>query len=458
MTEQVNPRIFRQYDVRGTVGEDLTEEVVEQLGQGYGAYTINLGARRVSVGRDARPSSPRFRDALIDGIRSTGLDVVDIGMVPTPTLYFSLFHLNVDGGVMITGSHNPPEFNGFKLALGRTTLYGEEIQEVRRIIEVGEYARGEGSLSEQDIKPAYRQTLEQRIGRFERAVKVVVDAGNGLGGIFCPELLQDLGADASGLYCEVDGTFPNHHPDPTVPGSLRDLIAEVRRQKADVGLAYDGDCDRLGVIDERGNIIWGDQLLILFSREVLARQPGATIIFEVKCSQALPEEIKRAGGVPLMWRTGHSFIKKKMKEENAPLAGEMSGHLFFADEYFGYDDALYASLRLVRLLSRSEKTVSEMLADVPRYYSTPEIRIDCPDEEKFQIVSKLVKYFKKGYEVVDVDGARILFGDGWGLVRASNTQPALVLRFEARTPERLEEIKGIVVSKLSEVSGVKANV
>jgi phosphomannomutase/phosphoglucomutase len=458
MTEQVNPRIFRQYDVRGTVGEDLTEEVVEQLGQGYGAYTINLGARRVSVGRDARPSSPRFRDALIDGIRSTGLDVVDIGMVPTPTLYFSLFHLNVDGGVMITGSHNPPEFNGFKLALGRTTLYGEEIQEVRRIIEVGEYPRGEGSLSEQDIKPAYRQTLEQRIGRFERAVKVVVDAGNGLGGIFCPELLQDLGADASGLYCEVDGTFPNHHPDPTVPGSLRDLIAEVRRQKADVGLAYDGDCDRLGVIDERGNIIWGDQLLILFSREVLARQPGATIIFEVKCSQALPEEIKRAGGVPLMWRTGHSFIKKKMKEENAPLAGEMSGHLFFADEYFGYDDALYASLRLVRLLSRSEKTVSEMLADVPRYYSTPEIRIDCPDEEKFQIVSKLVKYFKKGYEVVDVDGARILFGDGWGLVRASNTQPALVLRFEARTPERLEEIKGIVVSKLSEVSGVKANV
>jgi phosphomannomutase len=273
--------------------------------------------------------------------------------------------------------------------------------------------------------------------------------------MFCPALLRDLGADASGLYCEIDGTFPNHHPDPTVPAYLTDLIAEVSKRTADLGMAYDGDCDRLGVIDERGNIIWGDQLLILFSREVLARQPGATIIFEVKCSQALPDEIKRAGGVPLMWRTGHSFIKNKMKEENAPLAGEMSGHLFFADEYFGYDDAIYASLRLVRLLSRSDKTISEMLADVPRYYSTPEIRIDCPDEEKFQIVSELVKYFKKQYEVVDVDGARILFGDGWGLVRASNTQPALVLRFEARTPERLEEIKGIVISKLSEVSGIE---
>jgi len=458
MTSEVNPRIFRQYDVRGTVDEDLTEEVVEQLGQGYGAYVVNRGARRVSVGYDARLSSPRFRDALVQGMTSTGLDVVDIGMVPTPTLYFSLFHLDVDGGVMITGSHNPPEFNGFKLAWGRTTLYGEEIQEVRRIIEAGEYPRGEGAVSEQDIKPAYRRTLVQSIGQFERAVKVVVDAGNGLGGIFCPGLLQDLGADASGLYCEVDGTFPNHHPDPTVPGSLQDLIAEVGRQKAELGLAYDGDCDRLGVIDERGNIIWGDQLLIIFSREVLARQPGATIIFEVKCSQALPDEIERAGGVPLMWRTGHSFIKQKMKETNAPLAGEMSGHLFFADEYFGYDDALYASLRLVRLLARSTKTVSEMLADVPRYYSTPEIRIDCPDEEKFQIVSELVEYFKKQYEVVDVDGARILFGDGWGLVRASNTQPVLVLRFEARTPERLEEIKGIVVSKLSEVSGIQTTV
>lgn len=452
MSKGVSPDIFRQYDIRGIVGQDLTEEVAHKLGKGYGAYLVDHRCRTVSVGYDARPSSPHFRDALVDGMMSTGLDVIDIGMVPTPTLYFSLFHLDVDGGVMITGSHNPPEFNGFKLALGRTTIYGEEIQEVRRIIEAGQYPQGQGALSEQDIKSAYRQTLEQRIGPFDRAVKVVVDAGNGLGGIFCPELLRGLGADASGLYCEIDGTFPNHHPDPTLPTSLLDLIAEVKSQKAELGLAYDGDCDRLGVVDEHGKIIWGDQLLILFSREVLARQPGATIIFEVKCSQALPEEIEKAGGVPLMWRTGHSFIKQKMKETNAPLAGEMSGHLFFADEYFGYDDALYASLRLVRLLARSEKTVGEMLADVPKYYSTPEIRVDCPDDRKFQIASEVAAYFKERYDVIDVDGARVLFGDGWGLVRASNTQPVLVLRFEARTPERLQEIKKLVISKLGEIS------
>jgi len=455
MTNGVNPRIFRQYDVRGVVDEDLTDEVVEKLGRGYGTYMVHQGSKKVSVGHDARVSSPRFRDALIKGILSTGVDVVDIGMVPTPTLYFSLFHLDVQGGVMITGSHNPPEFNGFKLAVGHATLYGPEIQKIREIIETAEYPEGEGSITQQDIKPDYLTTLKERIGRFDRELKVVVDAGNGLGGMFCPDLLRELGADASGLYCEVDGTFPNHHPDPTVPAYLTDLIAEVSTRKADLGMAYDGDADRLGVVDKEGNIIWGDQLLILFSREVLARQPGATIIFEVKCSQALPDEIEKAGGVPLMWRTGHSFIKKKMKEENSPLAGEMSGHLFFADEYYGYDDAIYASLRLVRLLSRSEMSIGEHLADVPRYYSTPEIRVDCPDELKFQVVSDLVEYFKKEHEVIDVDGARVLFGDGWGLVRASNTQPALVLRFEARSPERLEEIQGTIISRLREVSGIE---
>ncbi len=455
MNDEVNSRIFRQYDVRGVVDEDLTDEVVEKLGKGYGAQMVNLGHTKVSVGYDARVSSPRFRDSLIKGILSTGVDVVDIGMVPTPTLYFSLFHLDIQGGVMITGSHNPPEFNGFKLAVGHATLYGPEIQRIRQIIEAGEYPRGAGQLTELDIRPAYLATLKERIGRFDREVKVVVDAGNGLGGMFCPQLLRDLGADASGLYCEVDGTFPNHHPDPTVPAFLTDLIAQVASQGAELGMAYDGDADRLGVVDENGNIIWGDQLLILFSREVLSKQPGATIIFEVKCSQALPDEIEKAGGKPLMWRTGHSFIKKKMKEENSPLAGEMSGHLFFADEYFGYDDAIYASLRLVRLLARSDKRIGEMLADVPEYYSTPEMRVDCSDEEKFQIVASIVEYFKRQYEVVDVDGARILFGDGWGLVRASNTQPALVLRFEARTPERLQEIEDTVVSKLTEISGLE---
>jgi phosphomannomutase/phosphoglucomutase len=455
MNDEVNPRIFRQYDVRGVVDEDLTDEVVEKLGQGYGAQMINLGHTKVSVGYDARVSSPRFRDSLIKGILSTGVDVVDIGMVPTPTLYFSLFHLDVQGGVMITGSHNPPEFNGFKLAVGQATLYGPEIQRIRQIIETGEYPRGAGQLTELDIRPAYVAALKERIGRFDREVKVVVDAGNGLGGMFCPQLLRDLGADASGLYCEVDGTFPNHHPDPTVPAFLADLITQVSAQEAELGMAYDGDADRLGVVDEDGNIIWGDQLLILFSREVLVKQPGATIIFEVKCSQALPNEIEKAGGKPLMWRTGHSFIKKKMKEEHSPLAGEMSGHLFFADEYFGYDDAIYASLRLVRLLARSDKRIGEMLADVPKYYSTPEMRVDCPDEEKFQIVASIVEFFKRQYEVIDVDGARILFGDGWGLVRASNTQPVLVLRFEARTPERLQQMRDIVVSKLTEISGLE---
>jgi phosphomannomutase/phosphoglucomutase len=458
MTGHVNPRIFRQYDVRGIVDEDLTDEVVEMLGQGYGAYMVNLGNRKVSVGYDARVSSPRFRDALVEGILSTGVDVVDIGMVPTPTLYFSLFRLDVQGGVMITGSHNPPQFNGFKLAVGHSTLYGPEIQKIRTLIDNAEYPHGEGVCTQIDVKPDYLTTLKESIGRFDRELKTVVDAGNGLGGMFCPQLLRELGADATGLYCEVDGTFPNHHPDPTVPAYLTDLIAEVSIREADLGMAYDGDADRLGVVDEHGNIIWGDQLLILFSREILARQPGATIIFEVKCSQALPDEIERAGGVPLMWRTGHSFIKKKMKEENSPLAGEMSGHLFFADEYYGYDDAIYASLRLVRLLSRSDKSIAEMLADMPRYYSTPEIRVDCPDEEKFQIVSDLVEHFKKEHEVIDVDGARVLFGDGWGLVRASNTQPVLVLRFEAQTPERLEEIKGIILTRLSEVSGIETRV
>jgi phosphomannomutase/phosphoglucomutase len=458
MAQQVNPRIFRQYDVRGVVDDDLTESVVEELGRGYGAFMRRQGRKKVSVGYDARPSSPGFRDALIKGILSTGIDVVDVGMLPTPTFYFSLFHLEVDGGVMITGSHNPPEFNGFKLAVGRTTIYGDEIQKVRKIIEAADYPSEDGSLEQQDVKPAYLETLRERIGPFQKKVKLVVDAGNGVAGMFCPQLLQDLGAEAHGLYCEVDGTFPNHHPDPTVPAFLTDLIARVMEEKADLGMAYDGDGDRLGVVDEEGNIIWGDQLLILFSREILARQPGAPIIFEVKCSQALAEEIEKAGGVPIMWRTGHSFIKKKMREENSPLAGEMSGHLFFADEYYGYDDAIYASLRLVRLLSRSDKSIREMLADVPKYHSTPEIRVDCPDDEKFQVVAALTEHFKKRYEVFDVDGARILFGDGWGLVRASNTQPVLVLRFEAKTPQRLDEIQETVLSKLKEMTSLEISI
>jgi len=455
MSPKINPQIFREYDIRGIVGRDLTDEVARELGRGFGTYLKQHGGKRASIGYDARHSSPGFCQAMTEGMLSTGVDVVQIGLVPTPLLYFSLFELNVDGGVMITGSHNPPEFNGFKVALGHSTIYGDEIRTLRQIIESGSYESGTGRLTTRELIPTYIEMVRQRVGKFDRRLKVVVDAGNGTGGLTAPRLLRDLGAEVVELYCEVDGSFPNHHPDPTVPANLTDLIAKVAEEGADLGIAFDGDADRIGVIDEQGNIIWGDQLLILYSREVLTKQPGATIIFEVKCSQALPEEIEKAGGVPLMWKTGHSLIKEKMREVHAPLAGEMSGHIFFADEYYGYDDAVYAACRLVRLLSRSTKTISQMLSDVPRYYSTPETRVECPEEKKFQIVQELSRYFREKYETIDVDGVRILFGDGWGLVRASNTQPVLVLRFEAATPERLEEIKALVASKLREVAGIE---
>jgi phosphomannomutase/phosphoglucomutase len=457
MSVAVNPNIFREYDIRGVVGQDLTEPVVEELGKSYGTLLTRKagGAAKASVGHDVRPSSPALAAALARGIMSTGVDVVDIGLVPTPLSYFSLFYLDVAGGIAVTGSHNPPEFNGFKVAVGQATIYGEEIQELRRIIEKREYAQGQGRLTSQDVTQPYLVEVKKRLGRFSRPVKVVLDAGNGCGGLTAPNLLRDLGAEVIELYTEPDGTFPNHHPDPTVVANLRDLIATVKAEKAELGVSYDGDADRIGVVDEKGNVIWGDQLMILFSREVLKKQPGATIIFEVKCSQALPEEIEKYGGRPIMWRTGHSLIKEKMKEEHAPLAGEMSGHLFFADEYYGYDDAVYASGRMIRLLADSTQTISEMLAEVPKYYSTPEIRTDCPDEEKFALVAKLADYFKQHYDVIDVDGVRVLFGDGWGLVRASNTQPVLVLRFEARTPERLAEIKKIMGDKLAELSSVR---
>ena len=450
MAVVVNPRIFREYDVRGVVGEDLTEVVVEELGKGFGTYVASLGYERVSLGYDMRISSVPFSEAISRGVLSTGIDVIDIGEVPTPLVYYSLFNLNVDGGIMITGSHNPSEFNGFKLAVGHATIYGEEIQKVRRIVESGQYATGQGTLSEVDVFPAYAKDVIERVRPFSRKLKVVVDAGNGMGGPFAPGILRDLGAEVIELFTELDGTFPNHHPDPTVPKNMESLIARVLQEEADLGVGYDGDADRLGVVDDKGKILWGDQLLILFSREVLREHPGASIIFEVKCSQSLLDDVALQGGNPIMWRTGHSLIKEKMKEEGSPLAGEMSGHFFFADEYYGYDDAIYASCRIIRLAADSGQDFSELLADVPIFYSTPETRIDCLDEKKFQVVQKLTHYFAERYDVIDIDGVRVLFGDGWGLVRASNTQPALVVRFEAKSPKRLEEIKKIVMDKLNE--------
>jgi phosphomannomutase/phosphoglucomutase len=448
----VNAGIFREYDVRGVVDRDLTLEVVELLGRGYGTHVARQGVNRVSLGYDARLSSPGFCEAMTHGIASCGVDVVQIGLVCTPTLYFSFFHLDVGGGVMITGSHNPPEFNGFKLGLGKTTIYGGEIQRVRQIIESGQFARGKGQVTRLGVGPAYVNEVVRRVGPIARPLKVVVDAGNGTGGLFGPQMLRQIGAEVVELYCDADGRFPNHHPDPTLPEALGDLIDKVQETGAACGVAWDGDADRIGVVDAQGHIVWGDQLMMLFSREVLAKRPGAPIIFDVKCSQGLVEEIERLGGEPVMYKTGHSLIKSKLKETHAPLAGEMSGHLFFADEYLGYDDALYAACRFVRSLAAQDKPLDEWIVELPRYYATPEIRVDCPEELKFGIVQEVGAYFRERYNVIDVDGVRILFGDGWGLLRASNTQPVLVLRFEARTPERLQEIQQIVAFRLREVA------
>ncbi|MBI5183780.1 MAG: phosphomannomutase/phosphoglucomutase [Nitrospinae bacterium] len=443
----MNPFIFREYDIRGRVGKDLTSDVVRKIGQGYGTYMRTLGYRTVTLGRDNRLSSREFRDIMTEGILSTGCDVIDLGMIPTPLLYFSLFYLKPDGGVMITGSHNPPDFNGFKVCIGRNTIYGEEIQQIRRIIEQRDFANGNGKSIEKDIIEVYINLLKEKI-ILNKGLKVVVDGGNGVSGLIAPRLLKDLGCEVYELYCEPDGNFPHHFPDPTVPAYLKDLISEVKDRNADLGIAYDGDADRIGVVDNEGNIVWGDQLMIIFSRDILKKTPGASIIFEVKCSQNLVEDIERRGGRPIMWRTGHSLIKDKMKEEKAQLGGEMSGHIFFADDYYGYDDAIYASLRLVQILSNSTQKIGDMLRDIPKTFYTPEIRIECPDEEKFNIVRELTEYFKGIYNVIDIDGVRILFKDGWGLVRASNTQPILVLRFEAKSEERLKEIKEVVFERL----------
>ena len=449
----VNPAIFREYDIRGVVGRDLTEPFARLLGQACGTMLRRAGHRRAAIGYDVRPSSPGYAHALAEGILSAGVDVIDVGLVPTPGLYWALWNLGVDGGAMITGSHNPPEFNGFKIAVGHATIYGDAIQALRRLIEADDFEHGQGVCTEADVIPDYLADVRRRIGRIARPLRVVADCGNGCASLTA-HLLDDIGAQVTHLYCQPDGTFPNHHPDPTLPASLADLIARVKETGAELGVAFDGDADRLGVVDTQGHIIWGDHLLILYSREILAKQPGAPIIFEAKCSQALVEEIHKAGGRPIMYRTGHSLIKEKMKETGAPLAGEMSGHLFFADEYYGYDDAVYAAARLLRYLAAKNQTIEQMLADVPRFYSTPEIRVDCPDDEKFEAVARMAAHFKQGYEMIDVDGARVLFGDGWGLVRASNTQPALVLRFEAKTPERLEAIRREMLAKLAEVSSV----
>ena len=561
----VNADIFREYDIRGIAERDLTSPVVKALGRAFAEYIRPKGISSLAVGHDARLSSPRLRDALIQGLMASGMAVTDLGLCPTPVLYFSLHHLHVDAGVMITGSHNPSEFNGFKLCVGKDTIYGEEIQKIRQIMEetadsssviahkeTGEKAhssfliaherkKGEPTAMDHEpsatshqpratnhaILPDYINYLESRFqDHRDIPLKVVLDSGNGTAGLAAPEIIRYMGCEVTELFSETDGTFPNHHPDPTIPENLRVLIDTVRAQKADAGIAFDGDADRIGVVDEKGNILWGDQLMVIFARDILSRKPGATFVSEVKCSQTMYDDIRAHGGNAIMWKTGHSLIKAKMKEIGAALAGEMSGHLFFADRYFGYDDAIYAACRLVEILkkmrvagkaahssslvaheetgktahssllvaqeeagkeadsswliaheetgkeahgssliaqktqnhqlSAKSQTLSSLIADLPKVYNTPEIRVDCPDAIKFKVVEKVKTVFTDGYglplkpkEVITVDGVRAVFANGWGLIRASNTQPVLVMRFEANAPASLEAIKTMMEEKVT---------
>ena len=434
--------IFRQYDIRGVVGDDLTTEAAEAIGSAYAALLDERKvAGAVAVGRDNRPSGDALRDALVRGLTTRGRDVIDIGVGPTPLLYWSLHHLHVAGGIQITGSHNPPEFNGFKICVGTGSLHGDGIQQLRKLLDAPATPHV-GSVRHEDLNAAYADDIVARTGELPRRLKVVFDAGNGAGGPLTEAIFSRMNVDATYLFCESDGRFPNHHPDPTVEENLVDLIDAVRTAGADMGIAFDGDADRIGIVDAAGTIIWGDYLLLLYARDVFARTGGGqAIIFDVKCSQALPDAIAKAGGVPVMWKTGHSLIKDKMKELHAPIAGEMSGHMFFTEGFYGHDDALYAAARILRIVSSSEGSVRDLLADVPTYFSTPELRVDCADERKFSLVQAASEHFRKEHDVIDVDGARVLYGDGWGLIRASNTQPIVVLRFEALTAERRDAIR-----------------
>ncbi len=435
--------IFREYDIRGVTGKDLTPAVARSVGRAYAAF---LNARNTSgaiaVGRDNRPSGEELQRELVGGLLESGIDVVDIGVVPTPVAYWAQHNLDVAGGIQITGSHNPPEFNGFKLGVAKRSIYGDDIQRIYDIAVAESFSSGQGKLRSEHVIDRYVDDVAARIGKISRPIRCVADCGNGAGALVADKLFDKIGLPSRILFGDSDGTFPNHHPDPTVPENLVDLIAAVAADKAELGIAFDGDADRIGVVDEDGRIIWGDHLLVIYARDVLRRTgKGQPIIFDVKCSQALPEEVEKAGGVPLMWKTGHSLIEEKMHETHAPIAGEMSGHMFFAEGWYGFDDALYGAARLLRIIADTGKSVKEMMTDVPHFVSTPEIRIDCPDEKKFEIVDAARKHFSTNHDVIEVDGVRVLFGDGWGLIRASNTQPVLVMRVEARSQAQVVEIR-----------------
>jgi phosphomannomutase/phosphoglucomutase len=447
----LSPNIFREYDIRGIADSELPDDGVKSLGRAFGTYLIRHHSPKVNLARDCRLSSDRLHDALLAGLLAAGCEVTDLGIVPTPLLYYSVFHLRADAGVMITGSHNPSDYNGFKVMHGKSTIHGEEIQKIRRLIETADFETGAGSLDTFDIATPYVDEIAAQC-KLPRRVKVVSDAGNGTAGPVFRRILEKLNCDSVELFFEMDGHFPNHHPDPTQPDNLQHLVDAVLANGADAGLAFDGDSDRLGAVDEQGTILYGDQLMIVYGREILSRKPGATIIGEVKSSQNMYDDLTRHGGNAIMWKTGHSLIKAKMQETRAELAGEMSGHMFFADRYYGFDDALYAACRLLEIVANSGAPLSSQLSDLPPTFATPEIRVDCPDDRKFAIVGAVRERFQRDYDVIAIDGARVNFGQGWGLVRASNTQPVLVLRFEAQSPELLAEYRKLVEDAVAEAS------
>ncbi len=475
MAFTIPSNIFRQYDIRGLYGSELTEDVANCLGRAFAAYLFKTSGKKtakVSIGRDVRVSSTAIRDALVSGLTAAGVDCVDLGECPSPLSYYSVNTMELNGGIMITGSHNPPEYNGFKLSVGKETIHGQDIQGLRVIMQAESkhiLPTGEkkGVVTETDIISTYMAELTDKFshlsGEDSPKVKIVTDSGNGTAGPVAPALLRAIGAEVVELFSEPDGNFPNHHPDPTIPENLTHLIAKVRETGADFGVAYDGDADRIGVVSEAGDIVWGDELMVIFSRDILKDSPGATIVGEVKCSQTLYDDILASGGEPVMWKTGHSLIKSKMKELNAAMAGEMSGHIFFADRYYGFDDAIYATCRLYEILSEKRKTdpgykFSELLKGLPKTFSTPEIRVDCPDKEKFTVVKELGATIAEGSEditvkdVVTIDGLRVIVDGGWALLRASNTQPAMVMRFEAENPELLERLKAFMKERLQGAS------
>ena len=447
--------IFREYDIRGLAESELTDETARRVGRAFGAFLIDSKKNKVAVGHDLRPSSDRLRKSMIEGLVQSGVDTLDLGLIPTPLLYFGVVHFKQDAGISITGSHNPPEYNGFKFQLADRPFYGINIQELAGAIDHGELADGKGKVGKADVITPYLAKIKEQF-HYSKKWKVIIDCGHAMSAVVAPRLFKELGQDVTGLYTNLDPNFPNHHPDPSIPKNLEDVVREVKRTRASIGIAFDGDADRIGVVDEKGDIIAGDRLLLLYARQVLKKNPGAVVIGDVKCSTLVYQDIAKRGGRPILWKTGHSLIKAKMKEEKALLGGELSGHMFFADRWYGFDDAIYAACRILEILDQANRPLSELYADIPKMVSTPEIRVDCDnDSQKFEIVHNVVQELKKDFKVIDLDGARIEFDDGWALVRASNTQPVLVMRFEATSEKRLAEIRSLIEDKIKRYGVLK---